>query len=148
VTTPDGVTVWGTGDWKALRGLNAVGTTPTGLGIAFSPDSRVLAVGHVGGAISLLDPATGTEWAKLPDRHSAFAMIMSFGPDQRWLITASSNETAPAQVWDLAAMREALSARGLDWPAEVLQARASESSIEGKIEVVIEDDGLFRKKPE
>jgi hypothetical protein len=75
-------------------------------------------------------------------------MIMSFGPDQRWLITASSNETAPAQVWDLAAMREALSARGLDWPAEVLQARASESSIEGKIEVVIEDDGLFRKKPE
>src|SRR5262249_16283935 len=109
----------------------------------FSPDSRVLAVGHVGGAISLLDPATGIEWAKLPDRHSATAMIMSFSPDQRWLITASSNETAPAQVWDLAPMRHELAKHGLRWPKEVLEFTPSEQVYGDRIEVIFADTTLF-----
>jgi WD40 repeat protein len=148
VTSPDGVTVWRTGDWKEIRGLNAVGTTPTGLGIAFSSDSRALAVSDASGAISLLDPETGTEWAKLSDRLMSIATIMAFSRDQRWLITSSFNENVPAQVWDLAAMRDALKAHNLDWPAEVLHAGASESYVEGPIEVAVDDDGRFKKKPE
>jgi WD40 repeat protein len=62
-TTPSGVTLWRTDDWKPLHNLHAVGTTPTGLGITFSPDSRALVIGHVGGAIGLVDVKSGTEFA-------------------------------------------------------------------------------------
>src|SRR5262245_66018155 len=42
--TPDGVRLWHVADWKPGPQLHAHGDTPGGLGIAFSPDSKVLAV--------------------------------------------------------------------------------------------------------
>ena len=61
--TPDGVTLWRTNDWQLTHQLHAQGTTPTGLGLAFSPDSRVLAVGQVNGVLELVDPNTALQWA-------------------------------------------------------------------------------------
>ena len=63
--TPNGVSLWHTGDWRRIATLQAQGTTPAGLGIAFSPDSRVLAVGQVNGVMSFVDPSTarsGLTW--------------------------------------------------------------------------------------
>ncbi|HEX5443267.1 MAG TPA: hypothetical protein VFW87_05550, partial [Pirellulales bacterium] len=144
-TTPGGVTLWRTGDWKPLRQLHAQGTTPTGLSIAFSPDSRVLAVGHPGSAIRLIDPATGNEWAHLRGSDASTAAIMGFSPDQRLLIASTTDQRLPAQVWDLSAIRRALRKRGLDWRADVLESRPATPGFEGAIEVVLEHNGVFAK---
>ena len=146
--TPEGVTLWRTSDWRRTSQLHAQGTTPAGLGIAFSPDSRVLAVGQVNGVVALVDPHTGAEWARLSDRDLDVASIMSFSPDQRWLITSSVDHRSPAQVWDLTAMRRELRDRGLDWPAEVLRAATSEQSFEEQIEIVLDEVGLFDDSPQ
>ncbi len=143
VATPEGVTLWRTSDWRRTSQLHSQGTTPTGLGIAFSPDSRVLAVGQVNGVVALVDPHTGAEWARLSDRDVNVASIMSFSPDQRCLITSSVDQRSPAQVWDLTAMRRELRDRGLDWPADVLRAATSEKSFEEQIEIVFDDVGLL-----
>ena len=119
--TPDGITIWSTSDWRLINQLHAQGTTPTGLGLAFSPDSRVLAVGHVNGALGLVDPLTGNEWAHISRSDLTATPIMAFSPDQRWLVTSSKDERSPAQVWDLVTMRRELSNRGLDLPADVLR---------------------------
>lgn len=144
-TTPNGVELWRTGDWTFLRRLDAIGTTPIGLGIAFSPDSRALAVGNVSGPIDLVDPSTGNEWARLTPRESTISALLAFSPDQRWLVASPSDERTPAQVWDLAALREALAERGLDWPADVLRAAPSEVGFEDHLEIEIEDQGIFSR---
>jgi serine/threonine-protein kinase len=141
--TPDGVTLWRTSDWRRTCQLHSKGTTPTGLGIAFSPDSRVLAVGQINGVVTLVDPHTGDEWARVSERGLNVASIMSFSPDQRWLITSSVDQRSPAQVWDLTAVRRELRDRGLDWPADVLRAATSEKGFEEQIDIVLDDVGLL-----
>jgi serine/threonine protein kinase/WD40 repeat protein len=141
--TPDGVTLWRTADWKCVRNLNARGTTPTGLGIAFSPDSRVLAVGQVNGMLSLFDTNTGEELARLTHRDQSVASLIVFSPDQRWLLTSSIDEGSTSQVWDLVALRCEMESRGLDWPTDVLRTAPRQQILEGALEVQFEDAGIF-----
>ena len=142
-TSPNGVELWRTGDWKLLHRLGAAGTTPTGLGMAFSPDSRVLAVANVSGPINLIDPATGREWGSLASRESTTSALLEFSHDQRWLIASPADERTPAQVWNIEVLREALAERGLDWPADVLQAGPREPDFEEHLEIAIEDQEHF-----
>ncbi len=146
--TPEGVTIWRTSDWRRTSQLHAQGTTPAGLGIAFSPDSRVLAMGQVNDVVALVDPHTGAEWARLSRRDLGVASIMSFSPDQRWLITSSIDHRSPAHVWDLVALRGELRSRGLDWPTEVLRAATTAQSFEEQIEIVLDEVGLFVDSPQ
>ena len=93
--------------------LERTGYNATGLGIAYSPDSRVLAVGQVNGVLSLFDTQTGVELARLSHRDQSVASFIVFSPDQRWLLTSSIDERSTAQLWDLRALRRELKGRGL-----------------------------------
>jgi WD40 repeat protein len=141
--TPDGVTLWRTSDWRCVGRLNAEGTTPTGLGISFSPDSRVLAVAQPNGILRLVDPTTGKDWVRVTLSDQTAASTMTFSPDQRFLVTSPVDERLPAQVWDLTAMRSELAHRGIDWPADVLRLGTNPPSIAGQLEVALDDGGLI-----
>lgn len=138
--TPYGVTLWRADDWQRMHQLQAEGTTPTGLGLAFSPDSRVLAVGEVNGVIDLIDPISARPWAHVSRWDARVASIMAFSPDQHWLVTSSWDERSPALVWDLAAMRRELSERHLALPADVL--RAGESVPPSRLEVYLDESAI------
>lgn len=140
--TPDGVTLWRTKDWRRIHQLHAQGTTPTGLGLAFSHDSRVLAVGDVNGGLELIDPTSARPWAHLSRWDMRVASVMAFSADQRWLVTASSDERSPALVWDLTAMRRELSQRDLDLPSDVL--RAGRSLPPSRLKVYLDESAISR----
>jgi hypothetical protein len=119
-TTPDGVRVWSVGDWKLVAEVHARGDRASGLGIAFSPDSGVLAVSQPTGTTRLVDPATGADWAVLnhPDKNAG--VYLAFSPDQSRLVSVPIHEMLAVSVWNLAALRAELNRRGLDWPPYVL----------------------------
>lgn len=140
--TPDGVTLWRTSDWERIHQLHAHGTTPTGLGVAFSPDSRVLAVGQINGVLDLIDPLTARPWVHVSRCDSHIASVMAFSADQHWLVTSSSDERSLALVWDLTAMRRQLSQRDLDLPLDVL--RAGESMPPSRLNVYLDESAVSR----
>jgi WD40 repeat protein len=143
--TPDGVTLWRTSDWRCVGRVHAEGTTPTGLGIMFSPDSRVLAVAQPNGILRLIDPTTGKDWARVTLSDQTAASTMTFSADQRYLVTLPVDERLPAQVWDLTAMRSELAQRGIDWPADVLRLGTNPLAIAGQLEVALDSGGLIRR---
>jgi WD40 repeat protein len=81
---------------------------------AFSPDSRLLAVETGHGAVQLLDPTTGREYATLEDPDQDRARPLMFSLDGTQLL-AASNDSYSLHVWDLRVLRSRLASMGLDW---------------------------------
>ena len=144
-TTPDGVRLWRTGDWKPGSALHAQGTTPGGLGITFSPDSRVLAVGQPDEITRLVGPETGQCYAELLRPDSRNSAYLAFTPDQSQLIEVPSGDRGAPRIWDLFEIRRELAIRGLDWPADVLgpNPTTDSSSIATELIVKLDDGGLL-----
>jgi tetratricopeptide (TPR) repeat protein len=124
-TTPDGGQLWSVGDWKPGASLHALGTTPSGLDLAFSPDSSVLAVSQPQGTTRLVDPLSGADWAELLRSDPRRSSDLCFSPDQSLLIEMPLGDRSEPRVWRLREIRRELASRGLDWPADVLPARAA-----------------------
>jgi WD40 repeat protein/Flp pilus assembly protein TadD len=82
--------------------------------VAFSPDGKLLALETGQGAVRLLDPDTGREYARLEDPNQDRASHIAFSLDGTQLVVNGENESL--HVWDLRAIREELARRGLDWP--------------------------------
>src|SRR4029453_8651890 len=91
-TTPDGVRIWSVADWNCVAEVRARGDTASELGIAFSPDSSVLAVSQPTGTTRLVDPVTGTDWAVLnqPDKNAG--VHLAFSHNQSRLVTVPIHE--------------------------------------------------------
>jgi WD40 repeat protein len=140
--TPDGVTLWRTSDWQRTARLHAVGNTPTGLGLAFSPDGRVLALGQPNGILRLVDPSSGHDWAQITQGDLNVASILAFSPDKRWLVSSSIDERLPAQIWNLAAVHKELACRRLDLPPDVLRPDATVPLTTERLDVLLDDGGL------
>jgi serine/threonine protein kinase/WD40 repeat protein len=101
------VLLWATDTWQP--GQKIEGTFAD-----FSSDGKLLAVSTGTGAMRLVDPATGREFARLDDPHQDRSSRTSFSPDGTRLV-ASNNDSLTVHVWDLREIREQLAPMGLDW---------------------------------
>jgi eukaryotic-like serine/threonine-protein kinase len=100
--------LWAVDSW--VEGPRLAGTEP----LAFSPDSKLLAVETGHGSVRLVAPDTGLEFARLEDPDQSRARCISFSPDGSQLVT--TNRDSPSiHVWDLRLIREQLATMGLDW---------------------------------
>jgi WD40 repeat protein len=106
-TNGGGCRLWRVGTWQE-------GPKIQGREFAFSPDSRVLGVESGLGAIRLVDPETGREYARLEDPNHDRARCLAFSPDGTQ-IAVTTGDSAAVHLWDLRAIRAELDKRGLDW---------------------------------
>jgi serine/threonine protein kinase/WD40 repeat protein/tetratricopeptide (TPR) repeat protein len=114
--------LWAVDGWKERLGV-------AGVGLAFSPDGKLLAVGTAQGTVRLVDPETGKEYARLEDPNQDRAGTITFSPDGTLLVTTSNNDSQAIHVWDLRAIREQLAEMRLDWNLPpYLPARPSEQT--------------------
>ncbi len=81
--------------------------------LAFSPDSRTVAVAVSRYVVALFDPATSQRLATLESPDPVHLSWLSFSPDGTHLAAASENQTI--QIWDLRAIRRQLRELRLDW---------------------------------
>jgi WD40 repeat protein len=114
--------LWRTGSWnevlKVQRNATAGGPAP----LAFTPDSRALAVARVDSVVDLVEIPSGTPLASFePPRRDA-TIALRFSPDGTRLFCGTEGTTI--WVWDLPLLRRELAGLGLDWPAPPLPPRA------------------------
>ena len=105
-TTGGGLRLWAAGSW-------AEGPQIGGWAFAFSPDGTLLAVETGHGAVRLVDPDTGREYARLENPNQDIVWSLSFGRDGTRLVTTEADRSL--HVWDLRAIRKQLAEMGLDW---------------------------------
>jgi serine/threonine protein kinase/WD40 repeat protein len=99
--------LWEVQTWRVLRDFGHAS-------IAFSPDSRLLALDDVHGLIRLVTVETGREVARLTFPEPGWYRPVCFSPDGAHLITQHGDLKA-LYVWDLRALRRQLKAMDLDW---------------------------------
>jgi WD40 repeat protein len=86
----------------------------TALGaLAFSPDSKLLAVAHGLNALKILDATDWHELATLTPPQPGVSEAMSFSRDKRYLAVTTANRVL--QLWDLFRIRQYLNELGVDW---------------------------------
>jgi eukaryotic-like serine/threonine-protein kinase len=110
-TGPD-VCIWEVDGWRRRHEIptNSGGCS----GIAFTSDSRLVAVGLWGIGMQLIDVETGQAVATLEAVQKPPAHVdLNFSADDGLLAAAVDNEGFC--VWDMRAIRQRLAALGLDW---------------------------------
>jgi WD40 repeat protein len=75
--------------------------------VAFSPDGRILAVGHLDGCINLLDPLTGKELGRLSAKTNVHAL--TFSSDGA---TLASGVFGKVTLWDMPTPKKRITLRG------------------------------------
>jgi tetratricopeptide (TPR) repeat protein len=126
---------WETGTWKLRHEVHC--KAEDDCGVAFTPDSRIVAVGVKGSGIHLIEVETAKpicvlEVAQRPPVYYDLA----FTPDGARL--AASADWEGLCVWDLRAVRSRLAEMGLDWDQPPIpQAEAESFRAPLKIEVLL-----------
>jgi WD40 repeat protein len=110
VLSPDGRTLaavlggtlrlWDLEGQRELRRLNSGSLS---IGLAFSPDGRLLALGGYGGSLRLLDVATGDELCRIGGHRGEVASL-AFSPDGKLLVSGAGDTTA--LVWEVKRLLE------------------------------------------
>jgi WD40 repeat protein/tetratricopeptide (TPR) repeat protein len=92
--------------------------------VAFSRDSRLVAIAQSPRAIRLIDPESGTEMATLAAPAAEKLRSLCFSPDGSRL--AAGTNSGVIQLWDLRRIREQLRTMGLDWDPPAEPSRATD----------------------
>jgi WD40 repeat protein len=112
--TPEGFDLWEVGTWRFVRRVPRE-TEGGDRCIAFAHDGRVLALSTARGAVRLVDPATGREYATVQAPSLDVMSSLLFSPDGSQLVALVGNPNH-VHVWDLRLIRAQLAVLGLDWP--------------------------------
>jgi WD40 repeat protein/tetratricopeptide (TPR) repeat protein len=122
---------WRTGNWEEGPPLYVQGD---GGGAAFSPDSRLLAVGGLG-RVRLVRPDTGAEVARLTFAEQTSLVPLSFTPDGAELLV-HGEDTQAIHIWDLRLIRAQLAELGLDWDDPLLPPASQQPDVPRAVEFV------------
>ena len=85
-TTGGGLRLWAVGSWREGPQIGV------GAAFAFSADGKLLAVETGHGAVRLVDPDTGREYARLENPNQDRADFLSFSPDGTQLVTTEGRQ--------------------------------------------------------
>jgi WD40 repeat protein len=116
LTSSGGCRLWAVGSWDEGPRLGGPRLNPAA---AFSPDSKLLALGDAPGVVRLVATDTGAEIAKLTAPEQIRLAPCCFTPDGGRLI-AVDVETSALHLFDLQAIRAGLAELDLDWDAPPL----------------------------
>ncbi len=118
--------VWDTASWQPLYQLARVPADFFGF-LAFSGDSRLLAVAISRSSVRLVEAGTGTELATLepPQRMDIHWLAM----DRDGARLAALSGSGPIQLWDLRQIRQQLAAMHLDWQMPPYPSRRAVSGV-------------------
>jgi Flp pilus assembly protein TadD len=125
------VKLWRTGTWEEGPQLHASGD---GWSAAFSPDSRLLALGGLG-RVRLVRPDSGAEVARLTLSEQTSLHPLCFTPDGAELIV-KGEDTQAIHIWDLRLIRAQLAKLGLDWNDPTLPAESKKPAVPPTVEFV------------
>ncbi|MEQ1830768.1 MAG: hypothetical protein ABL921_32760, partial [Pirellula sp.] len=89
------------------------GTSVSGVCMAFSPDSKVIAVSDTDGRINFLDPSTGRKLFALTKPNLEQCIRLTFNPNGKQLAVLS--KSSDLSLWNLDAMHDELQSRGLEF---------------------------------
>ncbi len=101
--------LWTVGTWSEARQIG-------GVGLCFSPDSRLVVVAEPSRVLRLVETETGRTLARLESPDLCGVGLVTFSPDGSRLVV-TTNEPPAVHVWDLRAIRKHLTGMGLDWDA-------------------------------
>ncbi len=145
-TSSEGGQLWRVGTWEKGASLGGIGTSASGLVLAFSPllprpdstppagsgqllEGSILAMTQCNGVIRLIDPETGRTIAELAVPHQHRAHSMSFNFDGSKLLSTIQEERGMVHIWDLRLLRAELTALDLDWDWPALPASESHDKL-------------------
>jgi WD40 repeat protein len=103
VTDWSNITVWDTATWRPRHRYEWPAPESGGnwaKSAAFSPNSALLAVGHGGGQLLILDVLGGKTLATI-QAHKSGIRTVAFSNNGRWILTASDGDRG-ARLWDAA----------------------------------------------
>jgi WD40 repeat protein len=113
---------WRVGSWEPgpRVPLDRLSSSPPSL--AFTPDSKILAVVHTTTEVRLLNADTLEDIAILASPDPILITRVAFSPDGNQLAVAAHNTI---QLWDLRVLRERLRELSLDWDKPPLLAAST-----------------------
>jgi WD40 repeat protein len=103
---------WQVGSWTPGLVIPRDRLEPDPGPLAFSRDSRMLAIARSAWTVQLIEPATGEEIATLTAPDTQIINSLGFSPDARHLAVATNNHTI--QLWDLQLIQRQLEELNLD----------------------------------
>lgn len=130
--------LWDAASGKGLRSLGSIGVSDAYVwAAAFSPDSRIVASGHLYGKIKLWDAVSGRELRSLTG-HGNTVRGVAFSPDGRTLVSGSEDSTV--KLWDVNSGREIRTLRG-----HALGVTSVVFARDGKTVISGAEDGTVRR---
>ena len=110
-TSGGGCRLWAVDSWQEGP---PIGSCKSGFAFSADSKSKLLAVETGAGVIRLVDPDTGSEYARLEDPNQEWAANLTFSPDGGQLVV-TSGEGQPFHIWDLRVIGQGLAELGLPW---------------------------------